>query len=89
LWRYSAVFALTSTTCYVCSLSVPALLTSAGSLTQGNALWFSNVAAVAVTVVTLVFGHLSYVLGRKVALGVLAACRILFPIGIYALMASR
>ncbi|MDE1149847.1 MAG: MFS transporter [Azospirillaceae bacterium] len=86
--RSFAISALGSITYYVGITYVPAFLTSAGSLSEGMSLWLSTAAAVAVIVVTPVFGVLSDRWGRKPVLLGLILCGALLPIPLFRLMAS-
>ena len=86
--RAFAISALGSITYYVGITYVPAFLTSAGSLTEGTALWLSTAAAVAVILVTPFVGALSDRIGRKPVLAILALANMVFPITMFALMAS-
>lgn len=86
--RAFAISALGSITYYVGITYVPAFLTSAGALTEGDSLWLSTIAAVAVILVTPLTGLLSDRIGRKPVLLVLTACSALLPILLFALMAS-
>ena len=63
--RAFAISALGSITYYVGITYVPAFLTSAGSLTERDALWLSTAAAVMVILVTPFVGLLSDRIGRK------------------------
>src|SRR3954452_21368234 len=63
--RAFAISALGSITYYVGITYVPAFLTSAGSLTERDALWLSTIAAAAVIAVTPLVGALSDRIGRR------------------------
>ena len=70
------------------STYVPAFLTSAGALGEGDALWLSTIAAVVVILVTPLAGALGDRLGRKPVLILLAGCAVVLPITMFALMAG-
>src|SRR3954471_11475568 len=63
--RSFAISALGSITYYVGITYVPAFLTSAGSLSEREALWLSTIAAVAVILITPLVGLLTDKIGRK------------------------
>src|SRR3954452_3796054 len=63
--RAFAISALGSITYYVGITYVPAFLTSAGSLSERDALWLSTIAAAAVIAVTPLVGALSDRIGRR------------------------
>jgi MHS family proline/betaine transporter-like MFS transporter len=86
--RSFAISALGSITYYVGITYVPAFLTSAGRLTEADALWLSTVAAVAVILVTPLTGALSDRIGRKPVLVALAIGSAALPITMFSLMAS-
>jgi MHS family proline/betaine transporter-like MFS transporter len=85
--RAFAISALGSITYYVGITYVPAFLTSAGKLGEGESLWLSTVAACAVILVTPITGALSDRLGRKSVLIFLSACSAILPIVLFYLMA--
>lgn len=84
--RTFAVSALGSITYYVGITYVPAFLGSMSEVSEATALWLSTVAAVAVIVVTPLFGALSDRVGRRPLLIALAALSALLPLGMFALM---
>jgi MHS family proline/betaine transporter-like MFS transporter len=86
--RGFAISALGSITYYVGITYVPAFLTSAGSLSEGEALWLSTIAAVAVIAVTPLTGALSDRIGRKPVLVALCLGSAALPITMFSLMAS-
>ena len=86
--RSFAISALGSITYYVGITYVPAFLTSAGSLSERQALWLSTVAAVAVILVTPLVGALSDRIGRRPVLIGLCVGNAVLPITLFALMAS-
>jgi MFS transporter, MHS family, proline/betaine transporter len=86
--RAFAISALGSITYYVGITYVPAFLTSAGALSEKASLWLSTAAAVVVILVTPFIGALSDRIGRKPVLAALALGNALFPITMFALMAS-
>ena len=86
--RAFAISALGSITYYVGITYVPAFLTSAGALGEGDALWLSTIAAVVVILVTPLTGALSDRFGRKPVLVALAAGAIVLPITMFSWMAS-
>jgi MHS family proline/betaine transporter-like MFS transporter len=86
--RAFAISALGSITYYVGITYVPAFLTSAGSLTEGDSLWLSTAAAVIVILVTPFAGVWSDRIGRKRVLIVLSAASTAVPITMFSLMAS-
>ncbi|HEV2867202.1 MAG TPA: MFS transporter [Allosphingosinicella sp.] len=86
--RAFAISALGSITYYVGITYVPAFLTSAGSLGEGESLRLSTMAAVAVILVTPLAGAMSDRTGRKLVLLILVACSALLPILMFSLMAS-
>jgi MHS family proline/betaine transporter-like MFS transporter len=87
--RGFAISALGSITYYVGITYVPAFLTSAGSLSEGEALWLSTIAAVAVIAVTPLTGALSDRIGRKPVLVALCLGSAALPITMFSLMASN
>lgn len=86
--RSFAISALGSITYYVGITYVPAFLTSAGAMSEGNSLWLATIAAVVVILVTPVIGALSDRIGRKPVLLVLGGCCVVLPITMFTLMAS-
>ena len=86
--RSFAISALGSITYYVGITYVPAFLTSAGSLSESDALWLSTAAAVAVILVTPFVGLASDRLGRKPVLVTLALASALLPSTMFSLMAG-
>jgi MHS family proline/betaine transporter-like MFS transporter len=86
--RGFAISALGSITYYVGITYVPAFLTSAGGLSEGQSLWLSTVAAVAVIAVTPLTGVLSDRIGRKPVLLALCLGSAALPITMFSLMAS-
>jgi len=86
--RSFAISALGSITYYVGITYVPAFLTSAGSLSESEALWLSTIAAVAVILVTPFVGLASDRFGRKPVLLALAAGSALLPSTMFSLMAG-
>jgi MHS family proline/betaine transporter-like MFS transporter len=86
--RGFAISALGSITYYVGITYVPAFLTSVGRLTEGEALWLSTFAAVAVIAVTPLTGALSDRIGRRPVLIALCLGSAALPITMFALMSS-
>ena len=86
--RSFAISALGSITYYVGITYVPAFLTSAGSLSERDALWLSTVAAVVVIAVTPFVGWWSDRVGRRRVLVILALASAALPITMFSLMAS-
>lgn len=86
--RAFAISALGSITYYVGITYVPAFLTSAGMLGEGEALRLSTIAAVAVILVTPLTGALSDLLGRRSVLIFLSGCSAILPIALFYLMAG-
>ena len=86
--RSFAISALGSITYYVGITYVPAFLTSAGSLTERDALWLSTAAAVIVILVTPLTGAWSDRIGRKRVLVMLALLSAALPIAMFSWMAS-
>jgi MHS family proline/betaine transporter-like MFS transporter len=86
LLRTFAISALASITYYVGIIYVPSYLTSSGALSEGNSLWLSTVAAVAVILVTPFFGALSDRFGRRPVLIVLAIAAAALPLAMFSLM---
>ena len=84
--RTFAISALGSITYYVGITYVPAFLGSISGVSEATALWLSTVAAVAVIVVTPLFGALSDKVGRRPLLIALAVLSALLPLGMFALM---
>lgn len=85
--RAFAISALGSITYYVGITYVPAFLTSVATLSEGQALWLSTLAAVAVIAVTPLVGIASDRFGRKPTLIALAILSAVLPITLFALMA--
>ncbi|RVT41061.1 MFS transporter [Sphingobium algorifonticola] len=86
--RGFAISALGSITYYVGITYVPAFLGAAGVVREGEALWLSTMAALAVILVTPVAGSLSDRVGRRpvlIALGIIGA---LLPVAMFHLMAG-
>ena len=86
--RGFAISALGSITYYVGITYVPAFLTSVGKVSEGEALWLSTVAAVAVIAVTPLTGSLSDRIGRKPVLIALCLGSAALPITMFSLMAG-
>src|SRR3954471_1770163 len=86
--RSFAISALGSITYYVGITYVPSFLTSAGRLTEAEALWLSTVAAVAVILVTPLTGALSDRIGRKPVLIALCVGSATLPVTMFSLMAG-
>lgn len=86
--RSFAISALGSITYYVGITYVPAFLTSAGSVSEREALWLSTAAAVAVILVTPFVGLASDRFGRKPVLVTLAVGSALLPSTMFSLMAG-
>ena len=86
--RSFAISALGSITYYVGITYVPAFLTSVGGLREGESLWLSTLAAVAVILVTPVTGMLADRWGRRPVLLALSAASAVLPITLFSLMAS-
>jgi MHS family proline/betaine transporter-like MFS transporter len=86
--RAFAISALGSITYYIGITYVPAFLTSAGKLGEGDSLRLSTVAAFAVILITPFTGALSDRLGRRSVLIFLSACSAVLPIVLFYLMAK-
>ncbi len=86
--RAFAISALGSITYYVGITYVPAFLTSVGAMSEGESLWLSTAAAVAVILVTPFVGLASDRLGRRPVLVALAIANAVLPITLFAAMAS-
>lgn len=86
--RSFAISALGSITYYVGITYVPAFLTSAGSLSESEALWLSTLAAVAVILVTPFVGIASDRFGRKPVLIALGVGSALLPSTMFSIMAG-
>lgn len=86
--RAFSISALGSVTYYIGITYVPAFLISIGKLGEGQSLWLSTVAAVAVIVVTPFTGMLSDRVGRKPVLLFLSLCSAILPVALFFLMAS-
>ncbi|MFL6777333.1 MAG: MFS transporter, partial [Sphingomicrobium sp.] len=87
--RSFSISALGSITYYVGITYVPAFLTSVGRLSEGESLWLSTIAAVAVILVTPIMGALSDRLGRKPILIGLCVGSAALPATMFSLMASN
>jgi len=87
LLRTFAISALGSITYYVGITYVPAFLTSAGGRTEGESLWLSTLAALAVILITPAAGALSDRIGRKRVLMGLAILGAVLPLFMFARMA--
>ena len=85
--RAFAISALGSITYYIGITYVPAFLTSAGKLGEGDSLRLSTIAAFVVILVTPFTGALSDRVGRKPVLIFLSACSAILPIVLFYLMA--
>jgi MHS family proline/betaine transporter-like MFS transporter len=85
--RSFAISALGSITYYVGITYVPAFLTSAGRLSERQALWLSAIAAVAVILITPLVGALTDRIGRKPVLIGLGVGSAALPITMFSLMA--
>lgn len=86
--RAFAISALGSITYYIGITYVPAFLISTRSLGEGDSLWLSTVAAVAVILVTPIAGALSDRLGRRPVLIFLTVCSALLPMALFYLMTT-
>src|SRR6204780_1516705 len=86
--RAFAISALGSITYYIGITYVPAFLTSAGKLGEGESLRLSTVAAFAVILLTPLTGALSDRLGRESGLIFLGACRAILPVAMFYLIAG-
>src|SRR5580658_5578162 len=86
--RAFAISALGSITYYIGITYVPAFLTSAGKLSEGDSLRLSTVAAFVVILVTPLTGALSDRLGRKSVLIFLSACSAILPVALFYLIAG-
>jgi MHS family proline/betaine transporter-like MFS transporter len=86
--RGFSISALGSITYYVGITYVPAFLTSAGALTERDALWLSTIAAVVVILVTPLVGWWSDRAGRRPVLLALCTGSAILPMTMFALMAS-
>jgi MHS family proline/betaine transporter-like MFS transporter len=86
--RSFAISALGSITYYVGITYVPAFLTSAGALSERDALWLSTIAAMVVIAVTPLVGAWSDRVGRRRVLVILALASAALPIVMFSLMAS-
>ncbi|MFL6721822.1 MAG: MFS transporter [Sphingomonas sp.] len=86
--RAFSISALGSITYYVGITYVPAFLTSAGSLSEREALSLSTIAAVAVILVTPLVGALTDRIGRKPVLVALCLGSAALPVTMFSLMAS-
>lgn len=88
IFRAFTISALGSITYYVGITYVPAFLTSAGALGEGDALWLSTLAALVVILVTPLVGAASDRLGRRPVLIALALASAVLPITMFSWMAS-
>ncbi len=86
--RAFAISALGSVTYYVGITYVPSFLISVGTLTEGDALWTTTVAASMVILVTPAVGWISDRLGRKPVLIALTGCSVVLPAGLFLVMAA-
>lgn len=86
--RAFTISALGSITYYVGITYVPAFLTTAGALGEGDSLWLSTAAALVVILVTPLVGALSDRVGRKPVLLSLALCGAILPMTMFTLMAA-
>jgi MHS family proline/betaine transporter-like MFS transporter len=86
--RAFAISALGSITYYVGITYVPAFLTSTRAFGEGESLWLSTIAAIAVILVTPLVGLLSDRVGRKPVLLGLAGLSAVLPVTLFALMAG-
>lgn len=86
--RGFSISALGSITYYVGITYVPAFLTSVGSMSERDSLWFSTLAAAMVILVTPFVGALSDRFGRKAVLTGLCLANAALPVTLFALMAS-
>jgi MHS family proline/betaine transporter-like MFS transporter len=86
--RGFSISALGSITYYVGITYVPSFLTSAAALSEGNALWLSTLAAIAVILVTPLVGWWSDRAGRRPALIALCAASAVLPMTMFAFMGS-
>lgn len=86
--RGFVISALGSVTYYVGITYVPTFLTSSGAMRETDALWLATIAALAVILVTPVFGYLSDQVGRKPVLISLCAGSAVLSTAMFALMGS-
>ncbi len=86
--RAFAISALGSITYYVGITYVPAFLTSAGAMSEGDSLWLSTVAAIAVILVTPLVGLLADRVGRRPVLLGVAVLSAALPITLFTVLAS-
>jgi MHS family proline/betaine transporter-like MFS transporter len=86
--RSFAISALGSITYYVGITYVPAFLTANGSFREGEALWLSTAAALAVILITPVTGVLSDRFGRKPVLAALTGLSAVLPILLFSMMSG-
>ena len=86
--RGFTISALGSITYYVGITYVPAFLSTAGALSERDALWLSTLAALMVILVTPFVGAFSDRFGRKPVLIVLCLCSAALPITMFSLMSS-
>ena len=85
--RSFAISALGSITYYVGITYIPTFLVTTGTATEHAALSLSTIAAVAVILVTPLFGILTDRIGRKPVLLGLALCSAVLPVALFHLMA--
>ena len=88
IFRAFSISALGSITYYVGITYVPAFLTSAGALSEGESLWLATIAAVAVILVTPLTGILSDRWGRKPVLIAISLLSAALPITLFSTMAG-
>lgn len=86
--RSFAISALGSITYYVGITYIPAFLASIGKIDESSSLWLATIAAVAVILVTPLFGALSDRLGRKPVLLALCGCSAILPATMFSLMSG-
>jgi MHS family proline/betaine transporter-like MFS transporter len=84
--RTFSISALGSIAYYVGITYVPTFLTAVGSLSEGDSLRFSSLAAIVVIFVTPLAGALSDHFGRRPVLICLAICCIVLPLGSFYIM---
>ncbi|GAA3996227.1 MFS transporter [Sphingomonas humi] len=88
IFRAFSISALGSITYYVGITYVPAFLTTAGRLSEGDSLWLGTAAAVAVILVTPLTGLLSDRIGRKPVLIGVGIASALLPATLFSWMAG-